>query len=53
MVFTALSSQDIAFCRTERGLQERIEKEGKEKGLQCSVHYWGGAWEIEEQFSKL
>jgi len=48
-----LRSQDIVFCRTYRGLQQRIEKEGKSKGLKCNVIYWGGAWEIEEQFRKL
>lgn len=46
-------SQDIVFCRTNRGLQKRIEKEGELKGLKCNVIYWGGAWEIEEQFGKL
>jgi len=44
-------SQDIVFCRTGRGLQERIDK--KELGLKCNVHHWGGAWEIEELFNRL
>jgi len=46
-------SQDINFCRSGRGLQKRIEKEGAAEGLKCDVQYWGGAWEIEEKFSKL
>ncbi|KAF8894026.1 phosphatase phospho-type [Infundibulicybe gibba] len=45
-----LRSQDMLLCRTSRGLQERIEKEG---GLQCRVEYWEGAWEVEEIFSTL
>jgi len=44
-------SQDMVLCRTGRGLQERINK--KELGLKCSVHYWGGAWEVEELFNRL
>ncbi|KDR75193.1 hypothetical protein GALMADRAFT_98443 [Galerina marginata CBS 339.88] len=48
-----LRSQDTVFCRTNRGLQKRIHKEGEAEGLKCNVQYWGGAWEIEEKFSKL
>ncbi|KAF8200661.1 phosphatase phospho-type [Pholiota molesta] len=48
-----LRSQDTVFCRTSRGLQKRIQKEGEELGLKCNIHYWGGAWELEEQFAKL
>ena len=47
------ASVDAVFCRTYRGLQRRIEKEGARAGLQCQVHYWGGAWEVEELFAKL
>jgi len=48
-----LRKQDTTFCRTGRGLQRRIEKEGTAQDLKCNVKYWGGAWEIEEQFSQL
>ncbi|KAF8904457.1 phosphatase phospho-type [Gymnopilus junonius] len=48
-----LRSHDTVFCRTNRGLQKRIHKEGEEKGLKCKIEYWGGAWEIEEKFSQL
>ncbi|KAF9482166.1 hypothetical protein BDN70DRAFT_802182 [Pholiota conissans] len=48
-----LRSQDTVFCRTSRGLQKRIQKEGEERGLKCNVHYWGGAWELEEKFARL
>ncbi|KIM45229.1 hypothetical protein M413DRAFT_441912 [Hebeloma cylindrosporum] len=48
-----LRSQDTVFCRTSRGLQKRIEHEGESQGLKCNIQYWGGAWEIEEKFSKL
>jgi len=48
-----LRSQDMVFCRTGRGLQKRIGTEGEQQGLKCSVHLWGGAWEIEEHFNKL
>ncbi|KAF4620630.1 hypothetical protein D9613_000433 [Agrocybe pediades] len=48
-----LRAQDTNFCRTGRGLQKRIEKEGEKEGLKCKVDYWGGAWEIEEKFNKL
>lgn len=46
-------SQDTIFCRTYRGLQRRIEKEGASAGLKCNVKYWGGAWELEEYFAAL
>ncbi|KJA20705.1 hypothetical protein HYPSUDRAFT_188285 [Hypholoma sublateritium FD-334 SS-4] len=48
-----LRSQDTIFCRTYRGLQKRIEKEGASAGLKCNVKYWGGAWELEEYFAAL
>ena len=46
-------SEDIVLCRTYRGLQKRIQKEGESAGLKCQVHYWAGAWEVEELFQKL
>jgi hypothetical protein len=46
-------SRDMIFCRTGRGLQKRIETEGEQLGLKCSLHFWGGAWEIEEFFDRL
>jgi len=46
-------SQDLVFCRSGRGLQKRIKEQGEQLGLKCNVHYWSGAWEIEEYFSKL
>jgi len=48
-----LRRQDTVFCRTSRGLQKRIEREGEGQGLKCNIQYWGGAWEIEEKFSQL
>ncbi|KAF8813816.1 hypothetical protein BYT27DRAFT_7220167 [Phlegmacium glaucopus] len=48
-----LRSQDLVFCRLHRGLQRRIEHDTEAKALKPSVRYWGGAWEIEEMFSKL
>jgi pyridoxal phosphate phosphatase PHOSPHO2 len=48
-----LRKQDTIFCRTGRGLQRRIEREGGEQCLKCNIKYWGGAWEIEEHFSQL
>ncbi|GJE95496.1 phosphatase phospho-type [Phanerochaete sordida] len=48
-----LRSEDAVLCRTYRGLQKRIEKDGAGAGLKCQVHYWSGAWEVEELFSKL
>ena len=47
----ATPSQDMVFCRTGRGLQKRID--AKDLGLNCSVHHWDGAWEIEEFFNTL
>lgn len=46
-------SQDLVLCRSHRGLQKRIEKDSEAKTLKCNVHYWGGAWEVEEVFNKL
>ncbi|THG98401.1 hypothetical protein EW026_g3773 [Hermanssonia centrifuga] len=48
-----LRSEDIVLCRTYRGLQRRIQKEGENDGLKCKVGYWGGAWEVEEYFAKF
>ncbi|KAI0694320.1 phosphatase phospho-type [Cytidiella melzeri] len=48
-----MRSQDIVFCRSYRGLQKRIDKEGASCGLKAQVRYWAGAWEAEELFSKL
>ncbi|GJJ06325.1 hypothetical protein Clacol_000516 [Clathrus columnatus] len=45
-----LRSQDMALVRRHRGLERRIAKEG---GVQCSIKYWEGAWEIEEIFTAL
>lgn len=36
--------------RMYRGLQRRIEKEGRPA---CKLKHWGGAWEIEEIFNEL
>lgn len=46
-------SQDIAFVRRGRGLEERVQKEGPSQGLKCQVKYWSDAWEIEEYFAQL
>ena len=46
-------SQDLVFCRLYRGLQRCIEKRSEAKALKCSIHYWAGAWEVEEMFNKL
>lgn len=46
-------SEDIVLCRTHRGLQKRIEREGEAAGLKCQAYYWGGAWEVEELFAKV
>jgi len=48
-----LRSQDMVFCRLYRGLQRCIEKRSEAKSLKCSIHYWAGAWEVEEMFNKL
>lgn len=48
-----LRSVDVVFCRTYRGLQKRIEKEGASAGLKCQVRYWAGAWEAEEHFDQV
>ncbi|KAK0461258.1 phosphatase phospho-type [Desarmillaria tabescens] len=48
-----LRSQDMVLCRSFRGLQRRIAKEGEKLGLKCQVKYWGGAWEVEEIFNAL
>lgn len=46
-------SQDMVFCRLYRGLQRCIENRLEAKALKCSIHYWAGAWEVEEMFKKL
>ncbi|KAK0225923.1 phosphatase phospho-type [Armillaria fumosa] len=48
-----LRSQDMVLCRSFRGLQRRIHKDGEKLGLKCQVKYWGGAWEVEEIFNAL
>ncbi|KAF7792343.1 hypothetical protein EIP86_003379 [Pleurotus ostreatoroseus] len=48
-----LRSVDALLCRTYRGLARRIQHEGEQAGLKCKVHYWGGAWEVEEYFAKF
>jgi len=48
-----LRSQDMVFCRAGRGLQKRIGAEGEQLGLKCAVHFWDGAWEVEEYFNRL
>ncbi|KAK7692568.1 hypothetical protein QCA50_004198 [Cerrena zonata] len=47
-----LRSSDIVLCRHHRGLQKRIEREGEAQDLKATVHYWAGAWEVEELFQK-
>jgi len=46
-----LRSQDMVLCRRFRGLESLIAEKG-EKELRCKVHYWAGAWEVEEIFNK-
>jgi len=48
-----LRSQDVAFVRRGRGLEERVEKEGPSQGLKCQIKLWTDAWEIEEYFAQL
>jgi len=48
-----LRKQDLVLCRSYRGLEKRIEKDGKLEGLKCQVKYWAGAWEVEEIFQQL
>ncbi|EAU91032.1 hypothetical protein CC1G_03200 [Coprinopsis cinerea okayama7 len=48
-----LREQDLVLCRSHRGLQRRIDKEGAEKGLKAKIQYWAGAWEVEEIFATL
>ncbi len=43
----------MVLCRSFRGLQRRIDKDGEKLGLKCQVKYWGGAWEVEEIFNAL
>jgi pyridoxal phosphate phosphatase PHOSPHO2 len=46
-------SQDIVLCRSFRGLEKRIAREGEKLGLRCEVQYWTGGWEVEEMFNNL
>lgn len=48
--FCIWDSQDMVLCRSYRGLQKRINKDG---GLKCQIRYWGGAWEVEEILDQL
>jgi len=48
-----LRSQDLALCRSYRGLQRCIERRPEAKAMKCTVQYWAGAWEVEEAFNKL
>ena len=48
-----LYSQDLALVRKSFGLEKRIALEGDKEGLSCKVHYWTGAWEVEETFATL
>jgi pyridoxal phosphate phosphatase PHOSPHO2 len=48
-----LRDKDLCLCRSFRGLQKRIEKEGEQQGLKCKIQYWAGAWEVEEIFQNL
>lgn len=43
----------MAFVRSHRELQRRIERDGQKAGLKAEVHYWGGAWEVELLFQSL
>ena len=47
------SSTDVVLCRRHRGLEGRIDREGEKEGLKAQIHYWAGAWEVEELFQKL
>ena len=44
--------QDLVLCRSYRGLEKRIAREGAQAGLKASVRYWAGAWEVEEIFQQ-
>ncbi|RDB24919.1 Inorganic pyrophosphatase 1 [Hypsizygus marmoreus] len=48
-----LRSHDKVLCRSFRGLETRITKEGEKEGLKAQIHYWAGAWEVEELLGKL
>jgi len=48
-----LRSQDMALCRSFGGLRRAIAQDGERLGLRCQVHYWTGAWEVEEIFRDL
>lgn len=43
-------SQDTVLCRRQKGLEERIKREGPKDGLKCGVFEWTQAWEVEEYF---
>lgn len=46
-------SQDVVCCRNFRGLEKRINEEGKREGLKAGIRYWAGAWEAEEIYNTL
>lgn len=41
------------FCRRYRGLYNLIKQYEDEGRLHCGVHYWTGAWEVEELLDQL
>ena len=43
----------MVLCRSHRGLEKRIARDGEKEGLKCQVKYWAGAWEVEEIFKSL
>ena len=51
--YNPFARQDLVLCRSHRGLQRRIDKEGAERGLKPKIQYWAGAWEVEEIFATL
>ena len=53
MITFSRTSQDMVLCRTSKGLERRIAREGQAHGLKCQVKYWEGAWQVEEFFNEL
>jgi len=51
-----LRTQDLVLCRRFRGLEGRLENEGRvgQPGsiVKCGVMKWAGAWEVEEIFKQ-
>ncbi|CEH16407.1 hypothetical protein PFL1_03081 [Ceraceosorus bombacis] len=45
-----LGPKDVALVRRYRGLEKRIEKEG---GVEASIRFWAGAWEVEGLLKEL